>query len=172
MAAMDKPLNVAPSPAPSARRSVAVWMATGLGIGLIGPAPGTLGAAEGLLLAWGLQHLSGTPIAWTASVIALLILGIPLCTRAARQLGGKDPQPIVWDELSTVPIVFALAPLTDWKIALLGFGLHRLFDISKLWPCRRLERLPEGLGIMADDVAASIYAAFALWGVKWMMGLP
>jgi phosphatidylglycerophosphatase A len=142
-----------------------------MGVGLLGPAPGTLGALEGLALAWGLSYLTDNPIAWTICVVTLVAIGVPLCTRAARQLGGKDPQPIVWDELSTVPIVFALVPLTEGWIALLGFGLHRLFDITKLWPCRQLERLPEGLGIMADDVAASIYAACALWGVMWVVGL-
>jgi phosphatidylglycerophosphatase A len=171
MAAMDQPQNAAPSPALPPRRSLAVLLATGLGIGLIGPAPGTLGALEGLAVAWGLSYSAANPYVWTVSVVALLAIGVPLCTRAARQLGGKDPQSIVWDELSTVPIVFALVPLTDWRIGLLGFGLHRLFDITKLWPCKELERLPEGLGIMADDVAASVYAACALWGVKWLVGL-
>jgi phosphatidylglycerophosphatase A len=150
-------------------RGLAVWLATGLGIGLIGPAPGTLGALEGLVVAWGFSLINPPAVQWVA-IAALLILGVPLCTQAARRLGGKDPQPIVWDELSTVPLVFAFVPLTNWKVALIGFLLHRLFDISKPWPCRRLERLPEGLGIMADDMMASFYAALMLWGVKWVMG--
>ena len=150
-------------------RGLAVWLATGLGIGLIGPAPGTLGALEGLLVAWGLSYLGLIPLVWIA-IAALLVMGVPLCTQAARRLGGKDPQPIVWDELATVPVVFAFVPLTSWRIALLGFFLHRLFDISKPWPCQKLEQLPEGLGIMADDVAASIYAAVVLWCLMWLRG--
>ena len=171
MAAMNEHSDQFPSPALSTLRSPTVFLATGLGIGLLGPAPGTLGALEGVAVAWGLTYLTSIRFAWTGSVIFLLSIGVLLCTRAARQLGGKDPQSIVWDELSTVPIVFAIVPMTDWKIALLGFGLHRLFDVTKLWPCRHLERLPEGMGIMADDIAASIYAAVVLWGVKWMMGM-
>lgn len=150
-------------------RGIAVWLATGLGIGLIGPAPGTLGAIEGLLVAWGFSFLNPPYVMW-AAIAVLLILGVPLCTQAARKLGSKDPQPIVWDELATVPLVFAFVPLADWTIAILGFFLHRLFDISKPWPCRELERLPEGSGIMADDVAASLYAALTLWGIKWVIG--
>ena len=65
-------------------------------------------------------------------------------TAAGRALGGKkDNQAIVWDEIVTVPVVFLLVPLTNWKIALAGFVLHRLFDITKPPPARQLERLPE-----------------------------
>ncbi|MEX2171908.1 MAG: phosphatidylglycerophosphatase A [Pirellulales bacterium] len=148
-------------------RSPAVWLATGLGIGLIGPAPGTLGALWGLLLAWGISHLP--PLTAAIVVIGFLAAGVLLCTRAARSLGGKDPQAIVWDELATVPIVFSFVPLTSWKVAFGGYALHRLFDITKPWPCQQLERLPEGLGIMADDVAAAVYAAGALWAVMWLV---
>ena len=53
-------------------------------------------------------------------------------------------------------------PLDSWAIAVAGFALHRLFDISKPPPARQLERLPDGLGIMADDMAAAVYANLAL----------
>lgn len=150
------------------QRGAAFWLATGLGIGLVGPAPGTLGALQGLIVAWGLSYLTPVPFIWV-SIVVMFAIGVPLCTLAARLLGGKDPQPIVWDELATVPVVFILVPFTDWKIGVLGFCLHRLFDITKPWPCQRLERLPEGLGIMADDLAASIYAAFTLWAIVWLL---
>lgn len=82
----------------------------------------------------------------------------------------KDPGPVVWDEIATVPLVFVLAPAASgWWLAV-GFGLHRLFDITKPWPCRRLERLPGGLGIMADDVAAAGYAAVVLWVARLVVG--
>ena len=59
-----------------------------------------------------------------------------------------------------MPIVYAFVPescsCAQWLVA--GFALHRLFDITKPWPCRRLEKLPGGWGIMADDVMASLYA--------------
>ena len=126
------------------------------------PAPGTFGALWGLPLAWGCAQLPGT--IWPLMAIAaLLLLGVPICGRAAADLGYKDPGPVVWDEFATVPLVFVLVPLTSPWIALIGFGLHRVFDISKPWPCRRFERLPGGWGIMADDVAAAFYAAIVLW---------
>lgn len=140
-----------------------VWLATGLGVGLFAPAPGTFGAAMGSLLAWGLSYLPGLP--WQlAAIAALLVVGIPLCTAAGRALGGKkDNQAIIWDEIATVPLVFLFVPLTNWKLALAGFALHRLFDITKPPPARQLEHLPDGLGVMADDVVAALYAALALY---------
>lgn len=83
----------------------------------------------------------------------------------------KDPGPVVWDEIATVPLVFLLWPSgITWLWLLVGFGLHRLFDITKPPPCRQLERLPEGLGVMVDDVAAAGYAAIVYAGLRWMLG--
>ena len=68
-------------------------------------------------------------------------IGIPFATAAGRALGGKkDNQAIIWDEIVTVPVVFLLVPLTNWRV---GAGwdlrLHRLFDITKPPPARQLE---------------------------------
>ena len=108
----------------------------------------------GLLPGWWWQGLA---------ILAICLLGVPLCTRAGRDLGGKkDPQAIVWDEIASVPIVFLWVPLSSWRVGLAGFVLLRLFDITKPPPARQLERWPEGLGIMADDWIAGIYACLAL----------
>jgi phosphatidylglycerophosphatase A len=144
-------------------------MATGFGLGLLGMAPGTIGAAfEGLPLAWAIGRLPN--VGWQVLVVAVLFaIGVPLCTAAGRALGGsKDNQAIIWDEVITVPVVFLLVALTNWKVALAGFLLHRLFDISKPPPCGQLERLPEGLGVMADDLMAAIYACVSLFGLAWL----
>jgi phosphatidylglycerophosphatase A len=146
---------------------LAVWLATGLGIGPYVPAPGTFGAAWGSLLAWGLAYLPA-PLRWMA-IAALNLVGVPICTSAGRSLGrGKDPGAIVWDEIVTVPIVFLLVPMVNWRVAAAGFFLHRLFDTTKPPPARQLERLPEGWGVMADDLAAAIYACVALYLVAWL----
>jgi phosphatidylglycerophosphatase A len=120
------------------------------------------------LLAWGLGHIPG----WWWQVLAVAALnavGIPLCTIAGRVLGrGKDPGAIVWDEIVTVPVVFLLVSMANWKVAAAGFFLHRLFDTMKPPPARQLERLPEGLGVMADDWAAGAYACAALYGLAWL----
>jgi phosphatidylglycerophosphatase A len=55
----------------------------------------------------------------------------------------------------------------NWKAWLLAFCLFRLFDIVKPFPVRQLERLPGGVGIVADDVGAGIYAALVLWTLGW-----
>lgn len=150
------------TPAPSSR-SPAVWLATGLGVGFWFPAPGTAGALWGSLAAWGICHLPG--YSWQVVVIlALNLIGIPLCTAAGRDLGGqKDHQAIVWDEMASLPIVFLITPLGGWTVWLIGFVLHRLFDVTKPPPARQLEHLPDGLGVMADDWAAAVYACIALW---------
>jgi phosphatidylglycerophosphatase A len=148
------------------RHTLAVWLATGFGVGLAVPAPGTFGALWGLPLAWGYAMLPGQMWPWVAAT-AVLALGVPVCGRAAADLKGKDPGPVVWDEFSTVPLVFLLVPFAGPWTAAAGFGLHRLFDIAKPWPCHALEKLPGGWGIMADDVAAALYAAVALWALSF-----
>jgi phosphatidylglycerophosphatase A len=151
-------------------RSVAVWLATGFSIGLWVPAPGTFGAAIGSVLAWGIAHLPG--LAWQiGAIVGLNLVGIPLCTIAGRRLGGKkDNQAIILDEITSMPLVFLIVQLTGWTVAIAGFALHRLFDITKPPPARQLERLPDGLGVMADDWIAGIYACLALALLAWLDG--
>jgi phosphatidylglycerophosphatase A len=148
---------------------VAVWLATGFGLGLTAPAPGTCGAAIlGLPLAWLIGQLPG--FEWQiAAIVAVNLIGVPLATAAGRALGGeKDNQAIIWDEIATMPIVFLLVPLTNWKVSLLGFVLHRLMDITKPPPASQFEHLPAGLGVMADDWMAAIYACLLMGGLDWL----
>ena len=139
---------------------LATVFATGLGVGFFPFAPGTVGALWGLPLTWGLQHFS--PPIEAAFIVVLFLAGVPTCTWAARYLGAKDPGSIVLDEIVSLPSVFFLVPMSNWKIAAAGFVLHRIFDVTKPPPARQLERLPTGLGIMADDIAAAVYANLAL----------
>lgn len=165
----DSPAPDQPALAPSslATPSLATWLATGLGVGLWAPAaPGTFGALWGLPLAW--AYSEAGPVWGWGIAVAVILLGVPICQRGAIDLAMKDPGPVVWDEFATVPLVFLLVPMSTWWIALVGFGLHRLFDITKPWPCKRLEQLPGGWGIMMDDVAAAIYGAVVLWGLSWL----
>lgn len=129
--------------------------------------PGTVGTLWGLPLAWGLANHC-PPWAQATVTVVLVLIGVPLCTRAAEQLGGKkDPGSIVWDEIASFPIVFWGHAMTPWTLAL-GFLLHRLFDITKPPPTRSLERLPRGWGIMADDVMAALFANASLWLLRWL----
>jgi phosphatidylglycerophosphatase A len=154
--------------APS-RLNLPVILATGLGLGLIAPAPGTVcSLVWGLPLAWAVGQLPD--LAWQfASILAVNVVGIPLASAAGHSLGGeKDNQAIVFDEIATVPLVFLFVPLSSWKSAVAGFLLHRLLDITKPPPARQLERLPGGLGVMADDWMAGLYACALLAGLAWL----
>ncbi|WP_145057649.1 phosphatidylglycerophosphatase A family protein [Adhaeretor mobilis] len=146
----------------------ALWIATGIGVGLFAPAPGTLGSLWGLPLAILLGTLQ-QPISQLATIAALILVAVVIASRAAGVLGGsKDPQAIVIDEFAILPIAyFGVGPL-DWKLLLTGWLLFRLFDITKPPPCKKAEQLPGGWGIVADDVVAAIYACLALHVFIWL----
>jgi phosphatidylglycerophosphatase A len=145
---------------------ILVILATGCGIGLIPWPPGTFGSLLGLPLVWGIQHL---PV-WGQLVAPVLcfLIGVPICGIAARRMGLKDPGAIVFDEIAAFSVVFLLVPVNVYT-AVIGFALFRLFDITKPWPAKRLEMLPGGWGIMADDFAAAVYAGGLLWLIaRWL----
>jgi len=146
----------------------AVWMATGLGVGLVSPAPGTVGGLWGLLLVWAIGCLS-TVGAQILVIVVVGLVGVAICTAAARALGdSKDPQAIVLDEIAALPIAYLGIAPKNLAIWITGWILFRLFDITKPWPIRRYERLPGGLGIMADDWMAAVYACGVLHGLMWL----
>jgi phosphatidylglycerophosphatase A len=94
-------------------------------------------------------------------VVVTIALGIPAATLAARASRLKDPQFVVIDEVAGQWIALLFAPVA-WKTVLAGFILFRAFDIVKPPPVRQLERLPDGTGIVVDDVAAGSYALLVL----------
>lgn len=149
---------------------ISIWLATGLGIGMVSPAPGTVGGLWGLPLAWAIGMLPTVG----DQVVALVIIGlvsVAVCSRAASVFGGKDPQVIVLDEIAALPIVYLGVSEKTTVTWLIGWVLFRVFDITKPPPARQLERLPAGWGIVADDVVAAVFACVALHGVLWAMGL-
>jgi phosphatidylglycerophosphatase A len=132
---------------------------TGLGSGYSPVAPGTAGSLVGVLLFLPLAGLAWpTQLAATA---ALTLVGVFAAARVAHLVGRKDPGLVVVDEVAGQWITFVALPFTP-VTALAGFLLFRVADIVKPWPARDLERLPGGWGIMADDVAAGIYAQLLL----------
>jgi phosphatidylglycerophosphatase A len=105
----------------------------------------------------------------TALAVVVTLVGIPAATRVARASAIKDPGFVVIDEVAGQLISLIAVPL-GWKTFLAGFILFRVFDILKPPPVRQLERLPEGTGIVLDDVAAGIYALVVIqlllhWGL-------
>lgn len=134
--------------------------ATFLGIGYMRPGPGTWGSAATVLCWWILSRwIPVNRQLWAAVMIAIFVvaIGIPAATQVSRASAAKDPQFVVIDEVAGQLIALIAAPVT-WKSLLAGFILFRGFDIIKPPPVRQLERLPEGSGIVIDDVAAGLYA--------------
>lgn len=144
-----------------------LWVSTGLGVGLVAPAPGTVGGLWGLPLAWAIGMLPATSDQiFAIAVIGVLSVGI--CTAATRALGGqKDPQSIVLDEIAALPIVFLGLVPTGPAFWLAGWLLFRLFDITKPAPIRYFEKLPDGWGVMADDWVAALFACGVLHVLVW-----
>jgi phosphatidylglycerophosphatase A len=134
-------------------------VATGLGSGYSKFAPGTAGSLVGLVL---FLPLVGRPwVVQLAATSVVTVVGALAADRVAKLLGRKDPGLVVVDEVAGQWITFVSLPFTP-VVALAGFVLFRAMDVVKPWPARALERLPGGLGIMADDVAAGIYAQLIL----------
>ena len=138
----------------------ATLVATFFGAGRLKPGPGTWGSVATVIL-WGLISLRIPEDSRTwATIIAaatVTLIGIPAATRVARSSGLKDPQFVVIDEVAGQLVALIAVPLA-WKTFLAGLILFRVFDIWKPFPIRRLERLPDGTGIVVDDLGAGLYA--------------
>jgi len=139
-----------------------VGIATVGGVGWFPIAPGTAGSAVGVAL-YLLTRWWPAP-AQVALVVAVTLIGIWAAGVAEAALKREDPGPVVIDEVAGQLVTLLLTGV-GWKGAVAGFFLFRVFDILKPFPARRLERLHGGLGIMADDIAAGVYA----WGVMMLL---
>jgi phosphatidylglycerophosphatase A len=139
-------------------KSLSLAVATACGVGYVPIAPGTFGSAVGLLI-WAVLPISAT--AQGAVIVVLMIAGTLSGQVAERHFGRIDPAPVVIDEVLGMLVTLYLVPV-EWVGAGVGFLLFRLADVVKPFPADRLERLPGGLGVMADDVMAAIYANLVL----------
>ena len=133
-------------------------IATACGVGYVPIAPGTAGSAAGLLL-WCV--LPPSIAVQGGAIVALMVAGSLAGNVAERHFGRSDPGQVVVDEVMGMLITLFLIPV-GWHGALVGFLLFRVADVIKPYPANRLEKLPGGLGIMADDGMAGIYANLAL----------
>jgi phosphatidylglycerophosphatase A len=129
-------------------------------VGRLKPGPGTWGSLATVIL-WALatSRIPAANRTWATIIAAaaLTLVGIPAATLVARASGSKDPQFIVIDEAAGQLVALIAVPFA-WKTFLASFILFRVFDILKPFPIRRLERLPEGTGIVVDDLGAGLYA--------------
>jgi phosphatidylglycerophosphatase A len=152
------------APAETTRSATApLWastIATFFGIGKLRPGPGTWASAAAAVIWCALSRVIAVNFQSAllgALIVIVIAFGIPAATAIARTSGLKDPQIVVIDEVAGQWITFLLTPVT-WKTLVVGFILFRGFDILKPPPVRQLERLPEGTGIVVDDVAAGVYS--------------
>jgi len=137
---------------------VALALATALGVGYVPFAPGTFGSLVGLLLWWLLPQSATSQ---TVAIVLLFVLGSWSGTVAERHFGSTDPGQAVIDEVMGMLVTLFLVPV-GWLGAIVAFFLFRIADIIKPYPANRLERLPGGIGIMADDLMAAVYANLVL----------
>ena len=142
-------------------------IATCFGIGYVPFAPGTVASLVALGLGW-LLVLAGTR-ALVIGIVLAAFVGMWACEAHARKTGVKDPSECVIDEVAGQWIALIPAALEvrifDWRPFVMAFFLFRLFDVLKPWPANAAEKLEGGLGIMADDIAAGVLAALALYGM-------
>jgi phosphatidylglycerophosphatase A len=142
---------------------LAVFLATAGYSGYFPIAPGTVGSAVGLLFYAALRWVQSPvqPVPEVLLILALFAAGVWAGTVAERYFGGIDPGPIVLDEVVGMLMTLAFIPV-GLSGALTGFVLFRVFDVIKPFPARRFEALHGGLGVMADDAMAAIYANVSL----------
>jgi phosphatidylglycerophosphatase A len=135
-------------------------IATFFGVGFFPVAPGTVASLAVVLL----YKFALAPLPWPYVLLLLFLstfLGVLASTAYSLELGEKDPSKIVVDEASGQLLVLLLVPPT-WSALGLAFFLFRFFDIVKPWPITKAEKLPQGWGIMADDIVAAVMSRIVL----------
>ena len=170
-----------PRGALTAKDYLALAIAT-CGVGYLPLAPGTWGSLVGIgvfaLVRGGAMKLMfgvavgrnfnllhiyyGVLAVELVAIIVITLAGVWAASRTEKLSGRKDPGKVVIDEvagqfIALMPVPYLLG--TAWWSAILAFVLFRFFDIVKPYPARKLESLEAGLGIMADDIVAGVYAA-------------
>ena len=154
-------------PASTLARRGAVALATFGYVGFAPVAPGTVGSAAALIVFLPVRLLLAAP-PWAELLIALALsaAGVWSATVAAQALGTEDPGPVVIDEVAGMLVSLLWLPFS-WPLVVAAFVAFRVFDVLKPWPANRLEHLHGGVGIVADDLMAGVYANLLLQFVIW-----
>ncbi len=140
------------------------------GLGLLPGAPGTFGSLPPMIIFTILVLSSLSQVVISAVMVVLVIAGVFVCVKFGPEMiaktGKDDPGEIVADEFAGQALTFvgigSIAGGKIWLAAIIGFALFRIFDIFKPWPIRKLEKLPKGWGVAADDLLAGVYANIVL----------
>ncbi len=132
-------------------------------------APGTAGSLLAWAMAWlAVQHCSAPSWAVGIAGLALVPLAVNTAEFAATQLGSRDPSVVVIDEVVGQWIAVSAAAGNSWPQWIAALVLFRVFDIAKPAGIRRLEALPGGKGVVADDVGAGACAMIGVALVRWL----
>lgn len=134
-------------------------------VGFFPVAPGTAGSAAALVL-YAIVRWVGAPLFETTAIVLVFASGVWAAGRSEGLLGGKDPGPVVIDEVLGMLLTLAFLPLSLTAV-LSGFFLFRFFDVVKPYPARRFEAAPGGWGVMLDDAMAGVYGHLALRLLVW-----
>lgn len=143
-------------------------LATCGGIGYAPAGPGTAASLAAVVLAYSFVSVTAFPLIWLAA-LAVLAFGPAVWAAGvtARSLETADPSIVVIDEVVGQWLALSAASAGEWMHWAAAFALFRFFDIAKPFPLRRLERLPGGLGIVADDAAAGLCGIIMLASWRW-----
>ena len=147
-------------------RRLAVFICSFGYIGFVPFAPGTFGSAAGVAIYLVARH-SPAPFLQPLLIAGLFAAGVALTKACEEELRCTDPGPIVIDEVMGMLITVFMIPV-GWVGLLVGFLLFRALDVVKPFPARQLERLHGGLGVMADDAMAAVYANLLLRGAYYL----
>lgn len=139
--------------------------------GGVGHAPAAPGTVASVVTVAGIWLAAPSPAALGVLVVAVTVMGVWAAQRAAPLLGGDDPGAIVVDEVAGMALAALAVPPTAGALAA-ALVLFRVFDIAKPWPAGAAERLPGGLGIVADDLVAGLYALVILLAARAGLGWP
>lgn len=140
-------------------RLISRVLATGFFSGYTPIAPGTAGSILGLFLYWAIPRSNSNY--FLILIMIIYFVGVWAASQVEQETGVKDNQIIVIDEIVGVWVTL-LGLQKDWKWLAIGLIIFRLFDIIKLFPAKRMEKLPRGWGVMMDDVVSGVYAALCM----------
>ena len=144
-------------------RRLGLFIATCGYLGYAPIAPGTFGSAAGLVVFYAVRS-TGSVSVELAAIVLLFAIGVWSGTQAEHHFGGIDPGPVVIDEVVGMLITLALLPV-NLTGAITGFLIFRVLDVVKPWPSAGFEKLPGGLGVMADDGMAAVYGNLLMRGL-------
>ena len=148
-------------------RRLGLFVATCGYLGYVPVAPGTFGSALGLAVFFAVRSAESVTLE-VGVILLVFVVGLWCGTIAEHHFGGIDPGPVVLDEVLGMLITLALLPVSATG-AIVGFVVFRVLDVVKPWPSAQFERLPGGLGVMADDAMAAIYGNLLMRGLIALM---